>query len=358
MLNKKIAIITLAAVISNFSFATTNVLADEITKNVKIVAQTKNNQNLKTKKSNKSKNESKLSESKSNESNSERTFTLAQNGNISWKARNDLRMTYFGTDYQSTGIVARPGETFTVYVEADEGAPMPKIAFSQHEALYSNWVRWYDLKPGKNVITVPEIYDNSWIKWAMNNGIEQKVVEFISTFPEYLHKVNDGDINATPRSFERISKSYAVYKEKQDSIPKSVFLNVVKGNVGSVIAQEFVSFINSDVKPIISYNDVFSGEELSEKVIEQTKNENHTRLYISAMNILRCLESDIQNDKLNSLGFNYIARLVEFLKLYPVDLMIGIMKDIKNSYEDIYKIAIENEEFVDLYFQSYSLIRG
>ena len=48
MLNKKIAIITLAAVISNFSFATTNVLADEITKNVKIVAQTKNNQNLKT----------------------------------------------------------------------------------------------------------------------------------------------------------------------------------------------------------------------------------------------------------------------------------------------------------------------
>ena len=63
MLNKKIAIITLAAVISNFSFTTTNVLADEITKNVKIVAQTKNNQNLKTKKSNKSKNESKLSES-------------------------------------------------------------------------------------------------------------------------------------------------------------------------------------------------------------------------------------------------------------------------------------------------------
>ena len=50
-----------------------------------------------------------------------------------------------------------------------------------------------------------------------------------------------------------------------------------------------MSFINSDAKPIISYNDVFSGEELSEKVIEQTKNENHTRLYISAMNILRCL---------------------------------------------------------------------
>lgn len=199
---------------------------------------------------------------------------------------------------------------------------------------------------------------NEWVRWAISSGIEQKVIEFISTFPEYLHKVNDGDINATPRSFERISKTYAVYKEKQDSIPKSVFLNVIKGNVGSVIAQEFMSFINSDAKPIINYNDVFNGENIDENVIEQIKSENHTRLYISAMNILRELQSDIKNERLNSLGFDYIERLVEFLKLYPVDLMIGIMKEIKNSYEDIYKIAIENEKFVDLYFQSYSLIRG
>lgn len=199
---------------------------------------------------------------------------------------------------------------------------------------------------------------NEWIRWAISSGIEQKVVEFISTFPEYLHRVNDGDINATPRSFERISKTYAVYKEKQDSIPKSVFLNVIKGNVGSVIAQEFVSFINSDAKPIINYNDVFNGENIDENVVEQIKSENHTRLYISAMNILRELQSDIKNEKLNCLGFDYIERLVQFLRLYPVDLMIGIMKDIKNSYEDIYKIAIENEKFVDLYFQSYNLIRG
>ena len=28
---------------------------------------------------------------------------------------------------------------------------------------------------------------NQWIKWAIENNIEQKVIEFISTFPEYLH---------------------------------------------------------------------------------------------------------------------------------------------------------------------------
>ena len=34
------------------------------------------------------------------------------------------------------------------------------------------------------------------------------------------------------------------------------------------------------------------------------------------------------------------------------------MKDVKNNYGELYKIASENEEFIDLYFQSYSLIRG
>lgn len=199
---------------------------------------------------------------------------------------------------------------------------------------------------------------NEWIRWAIENNLEQKVIEFISTFPEYLHKLNEGDINATPRSFERISKSYTVYKEKQDLIPTAVFLNVVKGNVGNVIAQEFISFINSDAKPIISYNDVFRGENLSEDIINQAKNENHTRLYISALNILKTLELNLKNDNLNLNGFDYIDRLVQFLKLYPVDLMVGIMKEIKNNYEYIYKLAIENEKFVDLYFQSYSSIRG
>ena len=199
---------------------------------------------------------------------------------------------------------------------------------------------------------------NEWIRWAMDAGLEQKVIEFISTFPEYLHKVNDDDINATPRSYERISKSYAVYKEKKDVIPKSVFLNVVKGNVGSVIAQEFMSFVDSDAKPLASYDEVFSGSTLDDEVADRIKSESHTRLYISAMNILRSLDFDVKNNKIGGFEFDAIDRLVEFLKLYPVDLMVGIMKDIKNSYDDIYKLAIENEKFVDLYFGAYSSIRG
>ncbi|CCL81237.1 TPA: ATP-binding protein [Clostridioides difficile] len=195
-----------------------------------------------------------------------------------------------------------------------------------------------------------------WIKWAIDEGIERKVIEFISTFPEYLHKINEDDVRATPRSYERVSKIYKVYKEKNNSIPRAVFLNVVKGNVGKVIAEEFISFIESNSEPLRSYEDVFLGESIDESIVERVKNESHTRLYLSAMNILKDLELNIKNDKYES--NHYINRFIEFLKMYPVDLMIGIMKDIRNSYIEVYKKAIENEEFVKSYFESYSLIRG
>jgi hypothetical protein len=195
-----------------------------------------------------------------------------------------------------------------------------------------------------------------WLDYAIAAGYEQKVVEFISTFPEYLNKINEDDIRTTPRSYERISKLYRIYKEKKASIPRSVFLNVIKGNVGKLIGEEFISFVEGDYSPLISYEEVFSGDYLNETVIERVKKESHTRLYISAKNILKGLEENIKNPDYK--GSYYVDRLIQFLKTYPVDLMIGIMKDIKNSYTEVYKLAIENEGFVEAYFEAYSLARG
>ncbi len=214
------------------------------------------------------------------------------------------------------------------------------------DAAQENRFVWLNMEPDYN----------QWLSWAINEGIEQKVIEFISTFPEYLHRINEDDIRATPRSYERVSKSYKVYKEQKDTVPRSVFLNVIKGNVGKVIAEEFVSFVESDCKALISYEDVFLGETLSQDTIEKVKGESHTRLYLSALNILKTLNSNIDNDEEKS--NYYVNRFIEFLKLYPVDLMVGIMKDIKSNYINVYNKAIENEHFVELYFESYNMIRG
>ena len=195
-----------------------------------------------------------------------------------------------------------------------------------------------------------------WISWAIEFGIETEVIEFISTFPEYLQKINEEDVRATPRSYERISKTLKLYKEKKEIIPRAVFLNVIKGNVGRVIAEEFISFIESNHEALISFEKVFCRNYIDEEVIEIIKKETHTRLYLTAINILKMLESNIFSFEKES-SF-YINRFVKFLKLYPIDLMVGIMKDMKNNYPVIYKLALEDQEFVDAYFEAYSAIRG
>ncbi|MFA9377641.1 MAG: ATP-binding protein [Lachnotalea sp.] len=195
-----------------------------------------------------------------------------------------------------------------------------------------------------------------WLGWAIDVGIEQQVIAFISTFPEYLHKMNEDSISATPRSYERISKAYKVYMEKKDSIPRSVFINVIKGNVGKLIAEEFINFVESDSSPLLSYEDVFEGDALSEEVQERIQEESHTRLYLSAKNILKNLEVNMKSN-IHEVGY-YINRFIGLLSIYPVDLRVGIMKDMKSSYPDVYQYAIENETFVDLYFQAVASIRG
>lgn len=191
-----------------------------------------------------------------------------------------------------------------------------------------------------------------WLDWAADAGIDPKVMEFISTFPEYLDKHNDGDINATPRSYERISDLYKLYTQQGD-VPKAVFFNVIRGNVGKLIAEEFVNFIESDAQPLIGYDDVFSGTALNPSLAERVAGESHTRLYLAAKNILRRLDDAIDDGQADEA----IDRLMEYLSLYPVDLLIGIMKDIKATNERVYAYAIENANFVDAYFKAYRPIR-
>lgn len=190
-----------------------------------------------------------------------------------------------------------------------------------------------------------------WIDWAISAGLEPEVIGFISTFPEYLSRTNEDTVSATPRSYERISKLYKLYKEEKSSIPRSVFLNVVKGNVGDFIAAEFINFVETDYKPLISYEDVFLAAVLPPSVIEQIQSESHTRLYLTAKNLLKVLEIGLKNS--DDPSDSDINRLIELLYRYPIDLRVGIMKDIKAGYPEVYKCALNQEAFVEMYFESY-----
>lgn len=97
-------------------------------------------------------------------------MTLPQNGDVQGHCRNDLLMSSFGTNFISTGVLAKPGEIIEVYVDADGSKPLPQIMFSQAQGHYGNWQRKYNLKPGYNKFEVPTIYDENWTHKTNKGG--------------------------------------------------------------------------------------------------------------------------------------------------------------------------------------------
>ncbi|EHJ02044.1 ATPase associated with various cellular activities AAA_5 [Clostridium sp. DL-VIII] len=185
-----------------------------------------------------------------------------------------------------------------------------------------------------------------WINWGMSKegNINEHIIEFLSTFPEYLHTPDSEEtIKATPRSWERISKAYNVYLKNKEKYSLDIFLNVVKGNVGVNIGNDFGSFIINLKKTLIKVEDIFSNEILSMELREAVKKENHSRLYILAKNSLKFLEN-------YSLEKN-LRLFSEILNLYPRDLRLGIMKEIKRDYSGgIYEKLLDSEAFIDAFF--------
>lgn len=157
---------------------------------------------------------------------SDRTFTLTQYGDTHAKARNQLKMSTFGTDLQSTGIVAKPGQVFRVFVDAEDGAPLPKIAFTQQEGRFGYWKQEYQLQKGMNVITVPEIYSDSWSMKSTKGGavylINKYTPEQQGKAPvvrieggEFFPSFKPGDDK------EKFLKLLKEYKEKLDKDPEN-----------------------------------------------------------------------------------------------------------------------------------------
>ncbi len=96
---------------------------------------------------------------------------IGRNGDIVSYARNTLKFNSFATNRQVTGISARANEVVSIYVEADEGDPLPRIRFSQ---FYGHWSKWLggeiQLSRGLNRFTVPYLQNDSYSKEVVAGG--------------------------------------------------------------------------------------------------------------------------------------------------------------------------------------------
>lgn len=94
-------------------------------------------------------------------------------GNLESYCRNTLLLSSFGTNRQVTGISANANDVVTVFVDAQEGDPLPRLRFSQH---MGHWRKWLggevQLKKGKNTFTVPSYYHEDYtVDVTLGGGI-------------------------------------------------------------------------------------------------------------------------------------------------------------------------------------------
>lgn len=184
-----------------------------------------------------------------------------------------------------------------------------------------------------------------WISWGMEEGeIHESVIQFISNFREYLnYKSDDEYIQATPRSWERVSSALKVF-EKRNFEEKTLY-HLVKGNVGTKIAQEFMVFLEDHKNPLISPEDIFEMDVLNQFVRDEITQASHSRLYILSKNMLIKLREKMTGES--------AERFSEVLNLMPKDLRISIMKELKSDYSDVYPLLLNSDAFIEGFFECY-----
>ena len=208
----------------------------------------------------------------------------------------------------------------------------------------------------------------SWIDWGLSRegknydsrsfqNIHEDVLEFISSFPEHLHApYSQETVKATPRSWERISDSYIRYLDKKAHYPQGIFFNVVKGNVGSSAAHDFFNFLENNRNPIIKPEEIFRYKKIPEALKARVKKDTHSRLYLTARNCLNTL-AEAREESPEEVK-DKVALFTEFLQLYPGDLKMGIMQEIKTNFEKtLYKDFMNVKSFIDGYIELYQEVK-
>ncbi len=186
-----------------------------------------------------------------------------------------------------------------------------------------------------------------WILWGLHEGeIHPQVIEFISSFDEYLHASSEEEfIEATPRSWERVSDALKVM-DTASGFTKETLYHYVRGNVGTRIAQDFMGFLKENENPLLKAKDIFSLDQITQSVKDEIASSTHSRLYILMMNMLKELRGDLSAGRIRRIG--------QVLLLYPRDLRISLMKEIRSVYEaDLYPQLLADDLFLEAFFECY-----
>lgn len=167
---------------------------------------------------------------------------IEQLGDLRGYCYNTLKHSSFGTNRQVTGIGGTTGEKITIYVDGEEGDPLPKVALTQIYGAWNSWKAEYNLHLGKNEITFPNFKAGGSYSRAINAGGPIHIINPYTTDEQssnvklyieggYLYPVfRDGDDEGT---FKMILSDY--YERLTDPNDTSITIDAFEAVTGNVM---------------------------------------------------------------------------------------------------------------------------
>jgi hypothetical protein len=185
---------------------------------------------------------------------------------------------------------------------------------------------------------------DGWGKWAEQNGIDSRCINFLLMHPELVTK------NINSRSVVMFFNSISSIKKFEDALP--LIQMIGEGSVGAELSTLFTMFINNRLDKIISPKDILTHES-EDYVLGQLKSaigrDEDYRADIASTVATRIINySLVLAENVKSVEKSLIDRITKIITedIFTNDIRYNVVKQIYNGNTNAFKLMTLNQNLI------------
>ena len=208
-----------------------------------------------------------------------------------------------------------------------------------------SWLSWATDKPV--AITEEDKEELDLIMFDISNYetlIDERIIEFIASTPNMLNNPReDRDVSPSGRTWQFASDIMRTFESNKKYFNTNHLDACVKGCVGDEAYIQLMQFISNNTNPLIKPEEFWNGKQIDEELLEKFGNDTLPRQMIMAKNIARYL-----SDK-KRLAAGDADRLAKIYDLLPIDILLVIMRYIRDNHNTLNNKLLDNMNYLKLY---------
>lgn len=215
-----------------------------------------------------------------------------------------------------------------------------------------SWLSWATEAPN-HVAEADDKAELDLIMFDINEYdtmIDETIVEFIASTPNMLNNPReDRDVSPSGRTWQFASDIMRTYELNKKHFNTSHLDACIKGCIGDEAFLQLMQFISNNTNPLIKPEEFWKGKEIDKELLEKFDNDTLPRQMIMAKNIARFLAEK------KRLAAGDADRLAAIYSVMPIDILLIIMRYIKDNHANLQKKLLENMNYLKLYREATKL---